>query len=472
MDMNTYRERLCRPIAGDNPAGQRLVEDSLLDFIDDQMMKVGTLAHKEIQWQETEQAALTLLETKTKDIKLLGSLLQCIQYQPHPERFILSLQVLADFIAQYWECCYPAPGDRGILPRRRFFTQILQRTATAAGRLDAGRMNSDWQTELESAIARLRAVAIDNSLPEDGVDEVMSALRPVLSRARVQPPASAGVPVTEGASCVAATMPITASVTVPPIDAGNDRTLKQSLLKVADVLSELNDGIGLSLRLRRFAVWYGITAAPDADDRGETPLMPVSADRIAEYEEQLRRGADHALWRRVEQSLSVAPYWLDGHFLSFRIAEALGNTAWAEAVAGETRAFVARLPVIAGMSFRGGVPFANSDTRHWLDAEAATASSAQSGGDWDCRRREAFELAEAGGLSVAMAMLNDGLKAAKEPRDQFYWRLLTADIMQHHKLSAFSSEQYRSLLAQAESTALTDWEPSLIQQLTSLATTD
>ncbi|MEF1221171.1 type VI secretion system domain-containing protein, partial [Photobacterium damselae] len=62
------------------------------------------------------------------------------------------------------------------------------------------------------------------------------------------------------------------------IDGSNDRAIRTSLLKVSDFLSDIGgDGIGLSIRLRRFAVWFSINSLPDANQHGETQLMPVSS---------------------------------------------------------------------------------------------------------------------------------------------------------------------------------------------------
>nr|WP_269808922.1 type VI secretion system domain-containing protein [Enterovibrio nigricans] len=63
-----------------------------------------------------------------------------------------------------------------------------------------------------------------------------------------------------------------------------------------------------------------MSSPPEHDADFETPLMPVSAERISEYEDLLNLKADHSLWRKVEQSLTVSPYWIDGHYLSYRIA--------------------------------------------------------------------------------------------------------------------------------------------------------
>ncbi|MEF1221169.1 type VI secretion system ImpA family N-terminal domain-containing protein, partial [Photobacterium damselae] len=96
--MTTYREQLVNQIEGDDAVGLRIIDDPLLDFIDSQMMKVGSLSHADVQWNEVESCVVNLLSNKTKDIKLLTVLLQCLQHQPTPERFTLSIAVLVDFM--------------------------------------------------------------------------------------------------------------------------------------------------------------------------------------------------------------------------------------------------------------------------------------------------------------------------------------------------------------------------------------
>ncbi|MGF1767862.1 type VI secretion system protein TssA [Enterovibrio makurazakiensis] len=466
MDMQTYRQRITKPIAGDNPVGERLLEDVLLDFVEGQMMKVGSLSHTEVQWGEAEQSALKLMENSTKDLKLLTHLLQCLQYQASPERFTLSLFVLADFIQHYWENCHPAPGPRGVLPRRKFFSQIIQRTEKAAEKIDASMFDAEQKEQLNTALGELESAASAHDLPIEGVEDVAALMKRRLTQNErvVQATTSAESSPTSNAPSPAA------NVGKLEIDGSSDRAVKQTLLKVSEFVSELDGGgIALSLRLRRFSVWFSITSVPEAEANGETQLMPVSLDRISEYEEQLNRGADHALWRKVEQSLTVAPYWIDGHFLSYRIALKLGNAEWADTIASETRAFVKRLPLVAELKFKGGAPFVNDETRRWLN-EGETSSTGSSGiSDWDVKRKEAFTLADEGGLSVALAMLNDGLSASTEPRDQFYWRMLSADVMRRHQLSAMAEQQYQILLEQTTRTSLVDWEPLLIQRLENIA---
>lgn len=466
MDSKKYREQIVQAIEGENPVGERLLDDPLLDFVENQMMKIGSLAHAEVQWDEAEKGALTLLGNKTKDVKILTYLLQCLQHQATPARFTLSVYVLAEFMDAYWEICHPAPGPRGALPRRKFYGQIIQRTVKAAENLDGSSFDFDQKEDLENAIVELTKAVVKYELPEDGVDDVHAAVRRKLSN--VVDTKDVKATSEEGQSTVTVEPAFTPSKV--EIDSSSDKAVKQTFFKVADLLSELEGGQALSLRLRRFAIWFSIVAAPDADSDGETQLMPVSVDRISDYEEQLQRGADLALWRNVEKSLTVAPFWLDGHHLSFRVAEKLGKEDWADAIKSEARSFITRLPSLLHLSFKGGTPFASAETAQWLTSGSEGKSGGKASGGWDAERSNVLELAKEGGVSVALAQLNEGFAGASEPRDKFYWRMLSADVMHAHQLSAIARQEYETLLDQVSNISVTDWEPSLIQRLKTGAT--
>lgn len=469
MNMKKYRERITQAIDGESTVGERLIDDPLLGFVENQMMKIGSLSHVDVQWGEAEKGALTLLEKKTKDLRILTHLLQCLQRQPTPERFTLAVYVLADFMNAYWDTCHPAPGPRGALPRRRFFGQIIQRTVKSAEALDGSCFDFDQKEDLEKALIALSKAVTKYELSMEGVEEVQAAVRRQLS-AVVR---KAESQTNESGSTTAENSSAASEFHSPPkleIDRSSDRAVKQTLLKVADLLSDLDGGQNLSLRLRRFAVWFSIAAVPDADSNGETQLMPVSADRAKEYEEQLQRGADLALWRKVEKSLTVAPFWLDGHFISYNIASKLDKPEWAEAILFEACSFVTRLPSLVHLSFKGGAPFASPETVRWLNESRNKGSNSEASDNWTAVRNEALELAKEGGVSVALAQLNEGLSTAAETRDKFYWRMLSADVMHSHQLSALARQEYETLLDQVTNLSVTDWEPSLVQRLKQAAT--
>ncbi|EEY36386.1 type VI secretion system protein TssA [Vibrio mimicus] len=468
MEITEYRQCIAKPISSNHPVGERLVDHPLFDFVEDQMMKVGSLSHASVQWDEVEHSTLKLLGEQTKDIKLLVYLLQCLHNQMTPPRFITSFVVMSEFLNQYWTESYPAPGARGNLPRRKFFSQMVQRFAAAVDKLDFHRFDEADRQALEAAVGEWQQAVEKQALSSELVESVVIRVQAELKRAEQQHQAKVQSAKSEVPS---ETAPSAAASMV--VDNSSDKAAKQTLLKVADFLAEQEFGIALSIRLRRFAVWGSITSLPDHKPDGETLLRGMQADRVKDYQDQLRH-PDLALWRKVEQSLTMAPYWFEGQWMSYTIAQQLGKSDWSQAIAEETQNFLRRLPSLLELKFKGGEPFVSDSVKEWLANVGETQSLAGKsvGGDWQEKRKEAFQLAKEGGIAVALSMLNDGLVSAIEPRDKFYWRLLSADLLRANHLDAMAGEQYQTLLAQVTTLSVPEWEPSLVEQIQRYTTSE
>ncbi|ENM5824929.1 type VI secretion system protein TssA [Vibrio metoecus] len=467
MEITEYRQCIAKPISGNSPVGERLVDHPLFDFIEDQMMKVGSLSHASVQWDEVEHSTLKLLGEQSKDIKLLVYLLQCLHNQVTPVRLITSFAVMSEFLNQYWNDSYPAPGARGNLPRRKFFSQMAQRFAAVIEKFDFHHLDEADRQALQVAVEEWQQAVEKQGLSSDLVESVVVRIESEIKRAEQRQQVIAQSSERETPS-VAASSP-TASMVV---DHSSDKAAKQTLLKVADFLAEQEFGIALSIRLRRFAVWGSITSLPDHKPDGETLLRSMQADRVKDYQDQLRH-PDLALWRKVEQSLTMAPYWFEGQWMSYTIAQQLGKNDWCQAIVEETQNFLRRLPSLLDLKFKGGEPFVSDAVKEWLASAGQSQGSAQSvSGDWQEKRKEAFQLAKEGGIAVALSMLNDGLVSAIEPRDKFYWRLLSADLLRANHLDAMANEQYQTLFTQVTTLSVPEWEPSLVEQIQRYTTSE
>lgn len=467
MELTEYRQCITQPIDGESRVGERLIDDPLFDFVEDQMMKVGSLSHGSVQWDEVEHSVVKLLGEKSKDIKLLVYLLQCLHNQFTAARFILSFNVMTDFMTEYWEESYPAPGKRGNLPRRKFFSQIAQRFALVVEKVDFNRFDAADREALSSALDGWQKVIESYGLSSEAVDLVV---RSITSQMRQAEERQQTQPATPAQPAEPASAPAATSSPALSIDNSSDKAAKQTLLKVADFLAEQEFGVALAVRLRRYAVWGAITSLPDHKADGETMLRGMQQDRIKDYQDQMRN-PDLTLWRKVEQSLTLSPYWFDGQLMSFNIASSLGKEDWCSAIREETEQFLQRMPSLYDLKFKGGEPFVSEEVKAWL-ADSQQSSGTQGVGDWQEKRQEALTLAKEGGIAVALSMLNDGLVAATEPRDQFYWRLLSADLMQANHLDAMAQQQYQTLHTQVSAMQVTDWEPSLVEQLERYTTSE
>jgi type VI secretion system protein VasJ len=163
------------------------------------------------------------------------------------------------------------------------------------------------------------------------------------------------------------------------------------------------------------------------------------------------------------KSLLLAPYWLDGHYLSAQTAQRLGYHDAAEAIREEVIRFLTRLPRLATLLFNDHTPFISELTTQWLatvkDDRRTTVPAMQANEEYQ---------------TVRVRFTSQGLEAALQylealpegsPRDQFHRQYLGAQLMEEAGMEKLAQQQYRMLFLLGQQMKLSDWEPSLLEQL-------
>lgn len=482
IEQHPYIEQVVRPLEGESPAGRGLGEDAALVILEDEIMKIGSLAHTDIDWGKVESESLKILSARSKDLKVLGFLLIALQRGGDGERFALSLYLLQRVLENWWDEGWPYPGDQGKRARKMMFTQMLQRACKGVAGNSFDASVGDGRSFCLEVLTKLQAQAQQRELPDDALVDLRRAVEQLPQTPDIgthteknaetpssSPSAAAGDSAKAGA--VPSTMLASPTLGALTLDPSNERATRQSLLKVADMLTGTEPERPLGYQVRRYAIWQSITSAPPTRDGKRSDLAAVSADRVAEYREALGKSPDQALWQRIEQSLSVSPFWLEGHCLSASVASALGCGACAEAIRAAVDEFVERLPQLSELTFNDGTPFLSPKAQEWLWS-APAPTSGQSGGSaspWEQDYGRALELMAEKDLVPALQLLEDGLAGAREPREQFYWRLASARLMKESGLVTLASRQIQDLQQQIGSLVIEDWEPALLKQLERLA---
>ena len=464
MDIESIKNAVMAPITEENPVGELLTSHELYVFIEEQMMKVGSLSHGTVQWQKVEDSLIKLLSEKSKDLKLLTHLLQCLHQRDTKQSFLLAIVLFTDFITLYWDSSHPMPGARGAVLRKRYFSQINQRISLALHKLDFNSYNNDDRQNLASAIHSWKESVISKELLSDTVEEIVTAIKSRLDKSEKREKV-------EAETKVSANTDITKEELLPvkevvKLDSSSTKAIKQSLFKMAEYLSEQDLGVELAMRVRRYAVWSTITSLPEHNKDGETLLRMMTLERIKEYEDQFKN-PDWSLWSKVEKSLEIAPYWFDGHFLSYQIVEKLGNNKLAEAILYEAQSFIQRLPKLDTLTFKCGTPFISKECKEWLSNDGIQNSiNGNVSDNWESKKKEAIILAKKSGVGAALTMVNDEINRTKEPREHYYWYLISAEIMQKNNLKSIALQQYQQLNKQIKSMSVSEWEPSLVSRLT------
>ncbi|EBZ5771651.1 type VI secretion system protein TssA [Salmonella enterica subsp. enterica serovar Redlands] len=449
---NLPEEKLACALKDDNPGWE---------YIDGEMLKLGSLAHSQLDIPEIQRRGLVILASESKDFRLLAHLLRTLQHAGDP---LLALRLLALYVEHYWTVAAP----QNIAHKKRFAAQVIKRfePGVDAFSQQASAVQRDL---LLGELAKLALLWQDNNASElaQATDDIAALYQRTFrdNEPAATPVAapSAATPVPPSAAPVASASapPLAAPAPVVNIDSHDDKAWRDTLLKVAAILCERQPDAPLGYRLRRHALWLAITSAPQAESNGRTPLAAFPADMMDDYQARLNN-ADMTLWQQVEKSVLLAPYWFDGHYLSAQAAQRLGYTAVAEAIREEAGAFLTRLPQLSSLLFNDHSPFISSQTKQWLTSASSSsqpASAQQSGEEWQTARACFTEQ----GLEAALRYL-DSLPEG-DPRDQFYRQYSGAQLMEEAGLITLAQQQYRMLFRSGLRMALADWEPSLLEQI-------
>ncbi|EAA9551731.1 type VI secretion system protein TssA [Salmonella enterica subsp. enterica] len=442
-------EKLASKLSDENPQWE---------YIDGEIVKLGSLNHAQLDVPELQRQGLQLLASESKDFRLVSHLLRTLQHAGNP---LLALSVLTQYVTHYWTIAWPQSAAN----KKRFADQILKRFESGMGGFAA----TSTPDQCDALLGELAKLA--QCWQACGMPELASATDDLFAQYQRTFRDSSPVAAPPVLPTVGATLPEVVPVTAAPapvvnIDSHDDKAWRDTLLKVAVILCERQPASPQGYRLRRHALWQNITSAPQAENDGRTPLAAVSADMVADYQARLAR-ADMTLWQQVEQSLLLAPYWLDGHHLSAQIAQLLGHDDVAQAVRDEVRRFVARLPALASLLFNDRSPFISDATRQWLadkpqkPAAVAVVTDDMTQQVWQCWQEQ--------GLEAALALAEK--QPGNTPRAQFYRQYLTAQLQEAAGMTQLAQDHYRMLFKAGLHTMLSDWEPALLEQLeTKLAT--
>lgn len=462
--------RLLTSLPDEQIRGAVLADEPRWDYVETELVKLGSLAHSQVDLNAVAEACLGLLESRTKDMRVLAQLLRCLQHPAKATPLGAAISLLEAWIQAYWLLAWPGNASQ----KQRLMVQIVKRFEGALPRI----CESASAAELAQLLAQaeqLERVWLAQC-PDKG--ELLDPLVMGLKRAQRQQVAqaqadAAGQPQSSGAA--AASNPTSAGPSASgamllsggggsagvDVDSSNDRAWRQTQLKVAELLIERQPEAAVGYRLRRHAVWAGITAVPMSGAGNKTPLAPMSADMVDEYRAAMN-APDQGLWQRIEQSLTLAPYWFEGHRLSAEVAQKLGFGAVAQAIAEELGAFLQRLPALRELAFSDGSPFLSPECSRWL--QPAKGGSGEAGLAEEVAQRHGEQ-----GVAAALALLDERMAQLKEPRDRFHALLVQAELLAQEGMEALARQHYQHLWQEASRLGLSHWEPGLVNRLESLA---
>jgi type VI secretion system protein VasJ len=342
----------------------------------------------------------------------------------------------------------------------------------------------NYRQSAEAELAKSETVAPAVEPPAESVPQESSSPSAVVETA--EPQDAAPAPVNPAPVAKAATK--SKAPIAPPPDAGSLESDADSKKILRQLQTTARDIAGFwmtqkvsdsrSYRVARVAAFMVVENAPP-DNNGVTQINPPAPERLKFFEAQAGKGDVLALIPELEKTLARSPFWFDGQFLVVKSLRSLGAEyeAAVQTVIRELGNFISRLPDVVGLSFSNEAPFADDQTRMWLDAEVIGQSSgalsdgtseSPSGELWSSVLVEAKKLAASGDADKALAMMSKGMSSACQLREQVYWRCAIAELMLQTGKADTAASVLEQASQQAKAMQIPEWEPQLLAKIYNL----
>lgn len=466
----TWREQLLAPLDEAKISSQLDENNADWEYIESEMIKFGSLSHATLDIDDIQRRALQLFETQTKDFRLLVHFLRTLQHAAIPEELVMGATIASAYMQHYWDISYPSNSRfklrlaQQILKRFESVKNSFCQQATPEQRDDIlgefAYLAQFWHTSQPSLSMQMDEL----SLAYQHIENTQKSTIIIEESAKAEP-----INEVKTSSQTPINVTTEAKQLHVEINQSDDRQWKQTLLKFAGILCEQapNDAIGY--RLRRYAIWHNIQTLPMSDKQGKTPLAAVAIDRVTDYKAQLAQPT-LTLLNQIEQSLTLAPYWLDGHYIAAQAAQSLGLTDISSAIAQELSLFLTRLPQLNHLYFSDMTLFISEETRQWLSSlESKMQNKASPSLSLQSEQQEIMTCFEQEGLNAALLMIDNAISITTEPRQRFYLQLLSAQLFEASKMSSIANVYFNQLYQDALRYSLSEWEPNLLSQLASKA---
>ncbi len=480
------------PINDSQPAGSDVRYDPEFEQLQAEIDKLSNpSASSGLDWQKVSDLGVLILSEKSKNLQVAGYLAVSQVHINRAEGLAAGARIIHDLIDQYWETLFPTKKRlRGRIAALEWW---IEKTTAALEGMTIEALASDQLQEITTTLTDLDAL-LKTHLEEPPL------LRPILriieripaeaqekavppSDAPPSPPAAVSTPEPPSSPTPAPAAAPEAAQPPTSDDIRNEADIRkvmnawqQTLRKVASFLFQKDSADPLAYRYRRIAAWSQVLSPPPVDS-GITRLPPPPP-QVVQALNGLRENANHeALMESAEQRLSQYIYWFD---LNRWVTESMDNLgdgygSAREAVCQETAFLLYRLPGLRDLAFSDGTPFADPQTRKWLDRLEFNAASAvavptvqtetvQTAGSRDPVAEtveKAAGLARKKQLLDAVRLLCEKMHHCYSRKEALTWRLALTQILIGSQRLDLAMPHLDLILKDIDAYQLTRWDPEL-----------
>jgi len=437
-------------------AGADVRYEPEFEALSNEIAKLGSITGEQVDWAQVVEFATGILESRSKDVAAATYLCSGLFELEGYGGLAAGITLLADLHETFGEKLFPS-RPRG---RANALTWLAERLEGALERRAAGGGDQEAVTTTLEQLRRLDGIAAEqygDNAPALGparraLEGMVRSLEAEEKRKEAPRPAAA---VAAGG---------------PPSSMSSPEEVLKALATAAPLFRAADATDPLAHLLPRLAAWGGLAQVPP-NEGGKTRVPgPERATRQA-LTGLLEQGDWPGLVAACEERLPLEPLWLDPQRWAVQGLRHLGDgyAAAAAAVVAAVRVVLTRLPGFHLLTFADGTPYADGETRLWIDTEvlatggAPAAAGGEGGGaaPWEEAEQEARAKAAGGDLKGGLALLQEGGRSAASGRDRFHWRLAAARLCHTAGRADLAVSLLDALDEEAQTRDLAAWSPEL-----------
>ncbi|MBN2516442.1 MAG: type VI secretion system protein TssA [Deltaproteobacteria bacterium] len=484
------------PIQPDQPAGSDVRYGPEFEQLQAEIDKL-TLpsASGGINWEKVGDIAASILAKQSKDLLVAGYLAVSQIYVRRIEGLADGLTVMHDLLENFWDDLFP--------PKKRMRGRLgaiewwIEKTETALKGIKPESDAGEKRSAISTTLTQIDPLLVEHLPDPPMLRSIETALENIFSTAEETAEAQVAPTVEQTESeRVQAVKPESRREPTGPSVAPEPGAFEteqdaqkiissgmQKMRQAATALLEHNPTNAMAYRYQRIAAWSVVSSLPP-ESNGQTHIMPPPPHVLQSLLKLKETGNWGALILSAEQHLSQFIFWFDLNRLVSEALNSLGDDYRSahEEVCQNTAFFIRRFPPLAGMSFSDGTPFADPETRQWLNdisfgaslVAETTISKPGTTGEIDESDRRAAVLAEAQALVKkkklpnAVQLLHNELKTCVSQQEALMWRLALCRMLIASKRTDMALPHLDLILKDIETYRLETWNPHFAMECLTL----
>jgi len=484
------------PIQPDQPAGSDVRYELEFEQLQAEIDKL-TLpsASGGINWGKVSDLATSILAKQSKDLLVAGYLAVSQIHVRRIKGLADGLTIIHDLLENFWDDLFP--------PKKRMRGRLgaiewwIEKTEAALKGIQPEPDEGEERSAISTTLNQIDSLLVEHLADPPMLRPIESSLANIFSITEETAEAHADPTVEQSESEPEPTVEpeprresAGLSVTPEPGVFETEQDVQkiiasgmQAMRQAATALLENNPTDTMAYRYQRIAAWSVVSSVPP-ETNGQTQIMPPPSHVLESLLKLKENGNWETLIISAEQHLSQFIFWFDLNRLVADALISLGENYQSayEEVCQDTAFFIRRFPPLAGLSFSDGTPFADSETRQWLDdisfgATLVTETTVSTPGTTGETDRKADVLAEAQALVKkkkllnAVQLLHNELKNCASQQEALMWRLALCRMLIASKRIDMALPHLDLVLRDVETFRLETWDPHFAMECLTLVWT-